>query len=147
MTRAYVCMKISEYPPPRACQCGISEHGARGMGYHDRIAQVNRLIFVSFCSKGFFLTPWLLSLFTYMLFCRLLIFLKINFFEIKIRNTIRVSNSLDSDQARRSVGIDLGKTVCKLSADDTSRQRVNLDSLRSICSSMCFWIVICVSSF
>ena len=41
-------------------------------------------------------------------------------------NTIRVSNSLDPDQARRSVGPDLG-TNClqRLSADDTSRQRAN----------------------
>ena len=38
------------------------------MGYHDRIAQLNMLIFVSFCSKDFFLTSWLLSLFTYMFF-------------------------------------------------------------------------------
>ena len=42
------------------------------------------------------------------------------------RNTIRVSNSLDPDQARRFVGPDLGpKCLQRLSADDTSRQNVN----------------------
>ena len=41
------------------------------------------------------------------------------------RNTITVSNSLDPDQDRRSVGPDLGPNCLqKLSADDTSRQRV-----------------------
>ena len=37
-----------------------------------------------------------------------------------------MSNSLDADQARHSVGPDLGP-IClqRLSADDTSRQRVN----------------------
>ena len=32
-------------------------------------------------------------------FCRLLIFFKINFFKNSIRNTIKVSNSFDPDQA------------------------------------------------
>ena len=37
-----------------------------------------------------------------------------------------MSNSLDPDQARRFVGPDLGpKCLQKLSADGTSRQRVN----------------------
>ena len=41
------------------------------------------------------------------------------------RNTIRVSNSLDPDQDRRNVGPDLDPNCLKrLSADDTSRQRV-----------------------
>ena len=44
-----------------------------------------------------------------MLFCRLLIFLKINFFLKKsFRNIIIVSNSLEPDQARHYVGPDLG---------------------------------------
>ena len=40
-----------------------------------------------------------------MLFCRLLIFFKINFriYEKYFRNTIQVSNSLDPDQARHFV--------------------------------------------
>ena len=39
-------------------------------------------------------------------------------------NTIRVSNSLDPDQARQNVGPDLGlNCLQRLSADDTSRQR------------------------
>ena len=40
-------------------------------------------------------------------------------------NTIRVSNSLDTDQARRFFGPDLGLNCLQmLSADDTSRQKV-----------------------
>ena len=52
-------------------------------------------------------------------------FFKINFFEKKFRNTIRVSNSLEPDQARHFVGPDLDPNCLqKLSANDTSRQRV-----------------------
>ena len=40
-------------------------------------------------------------------FCRLLIFVKINSSKISFRNTVRVSNGLDPDQARRFVGPDL----------------------------------------
>ena len=41
-------------------------------------------------------------------------------------STIRMSNSLDSDQARLSVGPDLGPNCLqRVSADDTSSQRVN----------------------
>ena len=51
-----------------------------------------------------------------MLFCRLLIFFKINFLKNSFRNTIRMSNSLDPD---------LGPNCLpKLSAADTGRQRV-----------------------
>ena len=47
------------------------------------------------------------------------------FFEEKIRNAIRVSNSLDKDQARHFVGPDLGSNCLQLlSADDKSRERV-----------------------
>ena len=48
-------------------------------------------------------------------------FFKFNFFESKkIRDTIRVSNSLDPDQARRFVGPDLGPNCLpKLSAEHT----------------------------
>ena len=60
-----------------------------------------------------------------MLFYRLLIFFKINIFLKKIRNTIRVSNTLDPDQARHFVGPDLGPNCLQtFSADDTSRQIV-----------------------
>ena len=52
-------------------------------------------------------------------FCHLLIFLKKSIFlKMLLRNTIRVSNSLDPDQARRFVEPDLG---LNLSADDTRR--------------------------
>ena len=41
------------------------------------------------------------------------------------RNTIRVSNGLDPDQAQHFVGPDLGPNCLqRLSADDTSRQRI-----------------------
>ena len=43
------------------------------------------------------------------------------------RNITRASNSLDPDQARRFVGPDLGPNCLqRLSADDTSRQRVDI---------------------
>ena len=59
------------------------------------------------------------------LFCRLLIFSKSTFLKNSFRNTIRVSNSLDPDQARHSVGPDLGPNCLqKLSAEDTRRYRV-----------------------
>ena len=60
-----------------------------------------------------------------MLFCRLLIFLKINFFKKKSFNIIpAVSNSLDHDQARHFVGPDRGPNCLpRSSAYDTSRQR------------------------
>ena len=61
-------------------------------------------------------------------FCCLLIFSKSTFSKNSFRNTIRVSNSLDPDQARHFVGPVLGpgpSCLQKLSADDTMRQRVN----------------------
>ena len=58
-----------------------------------------------------------------MLFYRLMIFFKINFFEIFFQNTIRVSNSLDPDQTQHFVGPDLGLNCLQgLSAEDTRRQ-------------------------
>ena len=42
-------------------------------------------------------------------------------------NTIRVSNSLDPDQARQNFGPDLDPSCLqKLSADDTRRQQVKI---------------------
>ena len=53
-------------------------------------------------------------------------FFKIKFLKIYLRNKIRVSNSLDPDQARHFVGPDLGPSCLqRLSAGDTSRQRGN----------------------
>ena len=50
-------------------------------------------------------------------------FLKFNSF----RNTTRVSNTLDSDQARHYVGPDLGPNCLqRLSVDEASRQTVNM---------------------
>ena len=63
-----------------------------------------------------------------MLFRRIMIFFKINFFKKTFRNTIRVSNSLHSGQARHFFRPDLGlNCLQRLSADDTaSRQRVEV---------------------
>ena len=48
-------------------------------------------------------------------------FFKINFFDIFFRNTIRVSNNLDSDQDGLFVGPDLGPNCLqRVSADDKS---------------------------
>ena len=48
----------------------------------------------------------------------------------EIRNTIRMSNSLDPDQSRHFVGPDLGPNCLqRLSADDTSRQRAKTSPL------------------
>ena len=43
-------------------------------------------------------------------------FFKLHLFEKKkhFENTIRVSNGLDPDQARRFVGPDLGPNICKI---------------------------------
>ena len=49
-------------------------------------------------------------------------FFKIKFFDFFFRNTIKMSDSLDPDQARHFVGLDLGQNCLqRLSADDTSR--------------------------
>ena len=54
-------------------------------------------------------------------------FSKSTFLKNSFRNTIKVSNSLDPDQARHFVGPDLGPNCLrKLLADDTSWQWVNL---------------------
>ena len=59
-----------------------------------------------------------------MLFCRLLIFFKINFLKNSFRNAIRVSNTLDPDQAQRFVGPDLDPNCLqRFSADYTGRYR------------------------
>ena len=51
-------------------------------------------------------------------------FFKVNFFKKSLRNTIRVSNSLDPDQAEKNVGPDLGSNCLqRLSADDKSRHQ------------------------
>ena len=56
-------------------------------------------------------------------FCPLLMFSKSAFFS---KSTTRVTNSLDANEAGRFVGPDLGPNCLEiLSADNTSRQRVN----------------------
>ena len=62
-------------------------------------------------------------------------FSKSSFSENSFRNTctIRVSNSLDPDQARHFVGPDLDPNCLQmLSADDTSRQRVKPGTNREV---------------
>ena len=55
-------------------------------------------------------------------YCQLLTFSKLTFSKNSSRNTIRVSNSLDPDQDRHSVGPDLGPNYLqRLSAYDISR--------------------------
>ena len=51
---------------------------------------------------------------------------KSTFLKSSLRNTIRISNSLDPCQARRFVGPYLGP-IClqRLSADDISKQKIN----------------------
>ena len=65
------------------------------------------------------------------------LFSKSSFSKNSFTNTKRVSNSLDPDQARRFVGPDLGPNCLqRLSADDTSRQTVQLigeNGLLGIC--------------
>ena len=57
-------------------------------------------------------------------------FSKSTFLKNSFRNTMRVSNSLGPDQTRHSVWSDLvPNCLQKLSADDTSRQRVNIKFL------------------
>ena len=78
-------------------------------------------------SKICTLAPWILShIFNSLqfgkLFCHLWIFfLKLTFSKKSFRNTIKVSNSLDPDQAQHFVGPDLGPNCSqRLSADDKS---------------------------
>ena len=59
-------------------------------------------------------------------FCRLLIFSKSTFRKKSFRNTNRVSNSLDPDQARPLSGLIGVQTVCK-GHQKTDRQIVNCD--------------------
>ena len=62
-----------------------------------------------------------------MLFCRLLIFFKINFLKKFFQEYHLNVNSLDPDQARRLVKPDLGPNCLPmLSADNTGRQIVNI---------------------
>ena len=67
-------------------------------------------------------------------FWRMLLFSKSGFSKNSFRNTIRVSNSLDPDQARHFVGPDL-VPIClqRLSADNTrsKRQRNELNMIHS----------------
>ena len=52
---------------------------------------------------------------------------KINFSENYFRDTISLSNSLDPDQERRSVGPDLAKVICRMTKVAAGKQRVKKD--------------------
>ena len=55
-------------------------------------------------------------------------FSKLAYSKNSFRNTIRVSNSLDTDQDQHSVGPDLGTKLCKgyhIKRDANSRETVN----------------------
>ena len=59
---------------------------------------------------------------------RVLVFQNKLFLKTSFRNTIRVSNSLDSDHAKHFVGPDLGSYCLQmLSADDTGRVRAKIN--------------------
>ena len=65
-----------------------------------------------------------------MLFSCLLIFFEINFFKNSFWNSIRVSNSLNPDQAR-PVGPDLGPNCFqRLSTDDTRSKELSAEFLK-----------------
>ena len=67
------------------------------------------------------------------------VFSKSTFSRKSFRNTIRVSNSLDSDQARHNVGPDLDPNCLhRLSADGTSRQIVKVYCQLTLVQSF-FW--------
>ena len=96
-----------------------------------QISENLKTVFVLFfLDKAYFITNQLLT------HCILGNFLSsADFFQNQLfeknsfRNTIRMSNSLDPDQARRFVEPDLGPNCLpSLSADDTGRQRVNTQS-------------------
>ena len=64
-------------------------------------------------------------------------FSKLTFSKNSFRNTIRVSNSLDPDQDRHSVGPDLGSNCLqRLSADDKTHGKQGMSSRGKYCI---FW--------
>ena len=82
-----------------------------------------------------------------MLFCHLLVFLKVNFLKNSFWNTFRVSNSLDPDQARHFFGPDLGPNCLQsLSADDTSRQKSGSKLFAKVISRRHLWAQICIQT-
>ena len=80
--------------------------------------------------KTYSLTLCLLGNFSdFFVVCCCFCFSKLTYSKNSFRNTIRVSNSLDPDQARHFVGTDLGPNCLQmLSADNISRQRVKMSS-------------------
>ena len=76
----------------------------------------------------------------FMILCRLLTFSKLTFSKKSFMNIIRVSNSLDTDQARRSLGPDLGANwLQRLSADDKLKRNTNYSFFHDFLSSADFF--------
>ena len=74
--------------------------------------------------------------------CRLLTFVKMNIFSKFFRNTIKVSNNLDPDKGRHSVGPDLGLYCLQWLSEDNSKESVN-----SQCVTVCKSIKLCNYDF
>ena len=72
------------------------------------------LIIIAKKYTGVLYPNFLLAGYFFMFCCHLLTFFRINFLENYFKNTIRVSNSLDPDQDRRSVCPDLGQNCLQM---------------------------------
>ena len=86
---------------------------------HMRACCLSMLQYISYTSSSFGLTFYMLGNFSMIFLLSVDIFSKLNFSKISFRNTIRVSDRLDPDQAQHSVGPDLGPNCLRrTSADD-----------------------------
>ena len=90
---------------------------------------MNKMVDVS----KFILTLGMLGKFSFFC-CHWLTYFKINF--SSFRNTIRASNSLDPDQARHSVGPDLGTNYLHGLSTDNKRCHSQIKSLFKKCCVM-----------
>ena len=92
-------------------------------------------IFSCFCDHSVVFSRCMLGNLSWF-FCRLLFFSKSSFGKISFRNTTRISNSLDLDQARHFVGPDLDPNCLQRSSAyakfGASRQRVSDESDRVV---------------
>ena len=110
---------------------------------HDTIAQETHLFKFSF--KQNLKSILLFACWVFIMLLTLLPFVKINFSKNYFINTIRVSNGLDPDQERHSVGPDLGPNCLqRLSSKDKSplsRKEFNITHVASL-QGVCFIIAI-----
>ena len=70
----------------------------------------------------------MLGIFVADVFCRLLIFFKVNYFSNSFENATRVSISLDPDQARQFVGPDLDPNCLQSLPADYTRSQTDNDA-------------------